>query len=68
MFMLSCVQLFATPGTAAHQVPLSMGTSRQEYWSGLLFPTPWLLVSMASPVAEHRLWSAWEAGAAAPGP
>ena len=28
-----------TPWTAAHQVPLSMGFSRQEYWNGLLFPT-----------------------------
>ena len=33
--LLSCVQLFATPWTAAHQSPLSMGFSRQEYWSGL---------------------------------
>ena len=31
-------QLFATPWTIAHQVPLSMGFSRQEYWSGLPFP------------------------------
>ena len=31
----SRVWLFATPWTAAHQVPLSMGFSRQEYWSGL---------------------------------
>ena len=31
----SCVQLFATPWTVAHQAPLSMGFSRQEYWSGL---------------------------------
>ena len=31
---LSCVQLFATPWTAAHQAPLSMGFSRQEYRSG----------------------------------
>ena len=30
----------ATPWTAAHQVPLSMGFSRQEYWSGLPFPSP----------------------------
>ena len=30
----------ATPRTAAHQVPLSMGFSRQEYWSGLPFPSP----------------------------
>ena len=31
----SCVQLFLTPWTVAHQAPLSMGFSRQEYWSGL---------------------------------
>ena len=37
---LSRVQLFATPWTAAHQAPLSMGCSRQEYWSGLPFPCP----------------------------
>ena len=37
---LSCVQLLATPWTAAHQAPRSMGFSRQEYWSGLLFPSP----------------------------
>ena len=36
----SCVQLFATPWTVAHQAPLSMGFSRQEYWSGLPFPPP----------------------------
>ena len=35
----SCPTL-ATPWTVAHQVPLSMGFSRQEYWSGLLFPSP----------------------------
>ena len=34
---LSCVQLFATPWTVAHQVTLSMGFSRQEYWSGCHF-------------------------------
>ena len=38
--LLSRVQLFATPWTVAHQAPLSMGFSRQEYWSGLLFPSP----------------------------
>ena len=38
--VLSCVQLFVTPWTVACQAPLSMGTSRQEYWSGLPFPTP----------------------------
>ena len=36
----SRVQLSATPGTMARQVPLSMGFSRQEYWSGLPFPSP----------------------------
>ena len=35
---LSRGQLSATPQTVAHQVPLSMGFSRQEYWSGLPFP------------------------------
>ena len=37
---LSGVQLFVTPWTVAHQAPLSMGFSRQEYWSGLLFLPP----------------------------
>ena len=37
---LSRVQLFATPWTVACQAPLSMGFSRQEYWSGSPFPSP----------------------------
>ena len=37
---LSRVRLFATPWTVARQAPLSMGFSRQEYWSGLPFPSP----------------------------
>ena len=36
---LSRVRLFAIPWTIAHQDPLSMGFSRQEYWSGLPFPS-----------------------------
>ena len=36
---LSCVQLFVTPRTVAHQAPLSMEFSRQESWSGLPFPS-----------------------------
>ena len=36
----SCVLLFDTPWTVAHQAPLSVGFSRQEYWSGLPFPSP----------------------------
>ena len=38
--LLSHVLLFATPWTVAHQAPLSIEFSRQEYWSGLLFPSP----------------------------
>ena len=38
--LLSRVQLFVTSWTAAHQAPLSIGFSRQEYWSGLPFPSP----------------------------
>ena len=37
---LSLVWLFATPWTAAYQAPPSMGFSRQEYWSGVLSPSP----------------------------
>ena len=38
--LLSRIQLFATPWIVAHQAPPSMGISRQEYWSGLPFPSP----------------------------
>ena len=37
---LSRVWFFVTPWTVAYQAPPSMGFSRQEYWSGLPFPTP----------------------------
>ena len=37
---LSCVQLFATLWTVAHQAPPSMGFSKQEYWSELPFLSP----------------------------
>ena len=40
MKSLNQVRLFVTPWTIAHQAPLSMGFSRQEYWSGLPFPSP----------------------------
>ena len=36
----SRVRLCTTPWTAAHQAPLSLGFSRQEFWSGLPFPPP----------------------------
>ena len=38
--LLSHVQLFVTPWTAACQAPLFMGFPRQEFWSGLPFPSP----------------------------
>ena len=51
----SCIQLFATLWTLAHQSPLSMGFSRQEYWSGLPGPPlgdlPDPGIEPASPVA-----------------
>ena len=43
LLLLSCfsrVQLLVTPWTAAYQAPLSMGFSRQEYWSGVPLPSP----------------------------
>ena len=38
--LLSRVRFFATPWTVAHQAPPPIGFSRQEYWSGLPFPSP----------------------------
>ena len=38
--MLSHVRLFGAPWTSAHQPPLAMEFSRQEYWSGVPFPPP----------------------------
>ena len=69
MESLSRVQLFATPWTVAYQAPLSMGFSRQEYWSGLPFPSPGDLpdpgiepMSLMSPALADRFFitsSAW---------
>ena len=69
--MLSRVQLFVTLWTVAHQAPLSMEFSRQEYWSGLPFPSPGYLlhpgikpVSVASPALAGRFFTTsatWEA-------
>ena len=39
-YSLSSVQLFATPRIIVCQLPLSMGFPREEYWSGLPFPSP----------------------------
>ena len=46
----SCVWLCATPETAAHHAPPSLGFSRQEHWSGLPFPSP-------MPESEKWKWS-----------
>ena len=57
---LSRVRLFATPWTAAHQAPLPVGFSRQEYWSGVPLPSPfhcrgtWFL-SLVRELRSHRL-------------
>ena len=67
--MFSRVQLFAAPSTVAHQAPLSMEFSRQDYWSGLPFATPWDLpnpgvkpMSLASPALAGRLFSTAPSG------
>ena len=59
----SLVQLFATSWTVAHQTPLSMGSYRQDYWSGLPFPLPGNLpdpgikpTSLASPALAGRFF------------
>ena len=54
--MTSCIWLFATPWTIARQALLSMGFFRQEYWSGLQFPSPGDLpdpgIKLASPALQ----------------
>ena len=54
--LLSCVQLFATAWTVAHQPPLFMGLSRQEYWNGLPFSSPGYLpvpgIKLRSPTLQ----------------
>ena len=48
--LLSCVRLFAASQTVTHQVPLSVGFPRQEYWSGAPFSDPGIKsVSFVSP-------------------
>ena len=50
---VSRVQLFSTPWTVAHQAPLSVGFSRQEYWSGLHFLFHGIFLTQGS--NPHRL-------------
>ena len=52
---LSHVRFLVTPRTAAHQAPLSMGFSRQEYWSGVPLPSPmWKLIHGKKQTYRHR--------------
>ena len=52
--LLSCVRLLATPWTAAHQAPPSMGFSRQEYWSGVPF---WMF--QTNGIIHHIVLCVW---------
>ena len=53
----SRVQLFATPWTAAYQAPPPMGFSRQEYWSGLPLPSPYVFMVMGDlGPAQEEVW------------
>ena len=62
--MLSCALLFSTPWIAAHQAPLSVEFSRQDYWSGWPFPPSGNLpdpgiepVSLTPPTLAGRLFT-----------
>ena len=50
---LTHIRLFAVPWTVAHEAPLSMGFSRQEYWSGVPLPSPKL--HFCSLIIKRRL-------------
>ena len=54
---LSFVQLFATPWTAAHQAPSSMGFSRQENWSGVSLPSPMIIIDKLKHILKKELCS-----------
>ena len=55
--LLSRVRLFATPWTVTHRAPKSMGFSRQEYWSGLPFPSPGDLPDPGTEPGSPALWT-----------
>ena len=55
--LLSCVRFFATPWTIAYQAPPTMGFSRQEYWSGLPFPSPGDLPKPGSDPGSPTVWA-----------
>ena len=51
---LSRVRLLATPWTAAHQAPPSMGFSRQEYWNGVPLPSPTFTIDVIKGWSQKR--------------
>ena len=55
--LLSCVHLFATPWTVIYHAPLSMESFRQEYWSGLPFPSPGDLPDPGIKPRSPALWA-----------
>ena len=64
VYLLNCVRFFVTSWTVPHQAPLSMGFSRQGYWSGLPLPSPGNLpdpgiepTSLASPALAGRFFT-----------
>ena len=62
---VNCVRFFATPQTLARQAPLSVEFSRQKYWSGLPFPTPYRWVGEEKILGwfrfrkKHPKWRKW---------
>ena len=54
---LSCVRLLATPWTAAHQAPPSMGFSRQESWSGVPLPSPQMHIYICIHTHTHAVYA-----------
>ena len=62
MHAFSRVQLFSTPWTVGHQAALSMGFPKQEYWSGLLFPFPDLVIKTMSPALADGFFAAESPG------
>ena len=57
MKLLSHIRLFATPWTVAYHTSLSVGFSRQEYWSGVPFPSPEDLSNAGIEPGSPALWA-----------
>ena len=54
--LLSRVRLLGIPWTAAHQAPLSMGFSRQKYWSGVPLPSPMQVLKLGKWICPGMVW------------